>query len=360
MRRTWTSLLLLLLAAPPVGAVSRAVAPAVAEPDILAVSPDMERFIEARVRPNSVRSAKVLALLDALFGKDGLDIVYGDGETKTASETFESGSGNCLSFTLLFVALARHVGLQAHFQEVDEILSWDRRGDVVVSNRHMYAEVETSSGTTQVDFLPGVVKRYRSVHRVDEQRVRAHYFSNLGAEALTRNDLERAMEMFTRAVEADNTLTAAWVNMGVTHRRLGDNEAAEACYLKAMELDRNEISAASNLASLYHATGRERLAAPYLRKVKRHRRSNPFWHFRLGLDAAANGDLRAAARRLKRAVRLLPDDAMFRAELGKVQMRAGRPRRARRNLARALRLTTDEFRREILEDLLRQVRDGSV
>lgn len=327
--------------------------------DVMALTPEIESFIDERVPADASRDARVRGLMDALFGKEGLDISYGNAETKSAAETFATRSGNCLSFTILFVALARHVGLEAHFQEVGEILSWDRRGDVAVSNRHMFAEVETSDGFTRVDFLPGVEKRYRSVRRIDEARVLAHYYSNLGAEALTAGELERAMAMFGRALEADDSLAAVWVNRGVTQRRLGRLEEAEASYLRALEIEPDEISAASNLVSLYRATGRERQAAPYLRQIRKHRRSNPFYHFRRGLEAAERGDLKTARRRLKKAIRLLPDDVMFRVELGQLQVRSGRLRRAVRSFSRALELATDEAQRARLEALLERTRDAA-
>ncbi len=349
-------LLLAILAAAPAGGTARLAEDVAEAAQVMSLSPEIERFIDARVRREAPRSARVRGLMDALFGRDGLDIVYGDDETKTAAETFETRSGNCLSFTILFVALARHVGLEAHFQEVSEILSWDRRGDVAVSNRHMFAEVETDDGLTRVDFLPGVEKRYRSVRRIGERRVLAHYYSNVGAEALTEDDLERATAMFLKALEVDDTLAAAWVNMGVTHRRMGELEAAEACYLRALELSPNEISAASNLAGLYKTTGRERLAGPYLRKVRKQRRRNPFYHFRRGLEAAERGELRFAARRFKKAARLLPQDVMFRVELGKIRVRAGRPKRAARAFEKALELCSDDAQRLRVQGLLDDVR----
>ncbi len=359
MRPSQTLLLLLVvLAAPPAAAATR-LAEQEPPPDILALSPEIESFIDSRVDREQARSVVVRSLMDALFGKDGLGIAYGNTATKTAIETFESRTGNCLSFTVLFVALARHVGLEAHFHEVGEILSWDRRGDVAVSNRHMFAEVETGDGLTRVDFLPGVEKRYRSVRRIGERRVLAHYYSNLGAEALTADQLALAEELFARSLAADETLAAAWVNLGVTHRRQGRPDEAERCYLRALELDPEEISAASNLVVLYRATDRERLAAPYQRLVRRHQRRNPFYHFRRGLEAAREGDLRRAARSLKRASRLLPEDAMFRAELGKLYARAGRERKAERSFRRALELSADEAQRRQLERLLAGVRGDS-
>ena len=350
---------LAVLAATP-GAASLPAAGGSEAVDVMGLTPEIERFIDERVPANLPRSARVQGLMDALFGKDGLDIAYGNLKTKTAAETFRTRSGNCLSFTILFVAMARHVGLEAHFQEVGEILSWDRRGDVAVSNRHMFAEVETTDGPVRVDFLPGIEKRYRSVQRVGERRVLGHFYSNLGAEALTGDDLDRAMAMFARALEADETLAAAWVNMGVTQRRLGRFDEAEASYLRALELNPNEISAASNLASLYKTTGRSRKAGPYLRQVRKHRSGNPFYHFRRALEAADRGELGVAGRRLKKAIRLLPDDVMFRAELGKIQVRAGRPRRAERSFRKALERSTDEAQRTRLQGLIDDIRDGLV
>ena len=343
------------LAAAPAGAAA-STAPEREAVDVMALSPEIEQFIDARVRPNWPRDARVRGLMDALFGSDGLDIAYGNLQTKTAIETFESRSGNCLSFTILFVAMARHVGLTAYFQEVGEILSWDRRGDVAVSNRHMFAVVQTSNGLSRVDFLPGFEKRYRSVRRIDEERVLAHFYSNLGAEALTENDLDLAMEMLSKALDADDTLAAAWVNMGVSRRRLGNPEAAEASYLRALELNPEEIPAVSNLVSLYQANGRDRAARPYLKLIKRHRRNNPFYHLQRGLAAAEQGALRVARQRLRRAVRLIPEDVMFRIELGKLQSRSGRPRRAVRSFEKALELSTGDAQRARIQGLLEEAR----
>ncbi len=156
-----------------------------AEPDIMALSPEIGRFLALRIKPGQVRHMRLQALLDVIFAEDGLEITYGNNRTRTAIETFEERSGNCLSFTLMFVAMARHLGLRAYFREVDEVTNWNQRGDVVVTERHMFAEVEADNGVIQVDFLPPGAKVYRSSRRVDTPRVYAHYYSNLGVEKLT-------------------------------------------------------------------------------------------------------------------------------------------------------------------------------
>ena len=44
--------------------------------------------------------------------------------TRTASETFRARRGNCLSFSNMFVAMARDVGLDVQFQEVEIPPDW--------------------------------------------------------------------------------------------------------------------------------------------------------------------------------------------------------------------------------------------
>ncbi len=304
--------------------------------DILALNPEMARFLVRRVSSRQSPKAQVYALIDAVFGKKGLDITYESTATRTAIETFEAKSGNCLSFTILFVAMARHIGLDAYFEEVDQVISWDRRGEVVVRNLHMVVEVEYENGHHLVDFLPEAEKRYRSVKRISDVRALAHYHNNLGVDALASGDVERALQAFALALQVDGKFGYAWTNQGVAQRRAGDFEAAETSHQRALELDRNEPAALSNLASLYLAQGFADKAAPLQRQVDDHLERNPFHHFRQGTASARAGDLDEAIRRFRDATRRMPEESEFHAALADVLARSGDPEKARKSLEKAL------------------------
>ena len=317
--------------------------------DILALNPEMARFLVRRVSPRQSPKAQVYDLIDAVFGKKGLDITYDSKATRTAIETFETGSGNCLSFTILFVAMARHLGLDAYFEEVDEVISWDRRGEVVVRNLHMVVEVEIENGHQRVDFLPEAEKRYRSVKRISDTRALAHYHNNLGVDALAAGDGERALRSFNRALEADAGFGYAWTNLGVAQRRAGDFEASELSHRRALELDQNEPAALANLASLYLAQGLADKAAPLQRRVDAHLERNPFHHYRQGLASARNGELGTAIQRFREAIRRMPGESEFHAALGDVLARSGEPEKARKSLEKALVLAAGEDEKRRLE-----------
>ncbi len=345
--RSWTAAVLMVLVTLPALATRKAID--LETQDILELTPKMARFLVRHVSPRQDSSDQVTALMDALFGRKGLGITYESTATLTAAETFETGRGNCLSFTILFVALARHLGLNAYFEEVGEVISWDRRGEVLVRNQHMIVEVEIENARQQVDFLSEARQRYRSVRRIDDQRALAHYYNNLGVDALAAGEVETSLIYLEQALRADESFGYAWTNKGVAQRRQGDFEAAEASHLRALEIDRSESAALTNLASLYLAIGELEKAQPLLRRVEDDLDRNPFHHFRQGMAHARNGASEAAIKQLKEAIRRMPEEPEFHVALADVLSDAGESQKAIASLRKALALTEDEEERQQLE-----------
>lgn len=322
------------------------------ELDVLGLGAAAKAFLAEHVPNNTNRDDRFRSLVDAVFNQDGLGITYGNTSTKTAQQTFDSGSGNCLSFTLLFVALAREVGLDAYFHEVSEALSWDQRGDVLVVNMHMFAEVEIDNGKNRVDFLPGDKKHYLSTHRISDQRALAHFLNNQGVEQLAAGNLEGGADRFRAALAIDEAFSPAWTNLGVALRRQGLLADAEEAYGRAIEVSSADITAQWNLASLYFAVGRIDDGEALVAKVEEHRLRNPFYQFRLGVKALAQDEPQEAVAHLREAVRLRPEAPDFHEVLADAYSAAGNPKRAASSLRRALTLSTDGASRSRLQSRL--------
>jgi tetratricopeptide (TPR) repeat protein len=334
-----------------------AAGPPVAREEILRLSPEMAAFLDENVAGASPE-LRLSSLMDALFERGRLDVSYSNVRTTTAAQTFELRSGNCLSFTLMVAAMVRHLGLAVRFREVGEVLSWNRRGAVLLNNKHLYAEVPAGRDVVAVDFLPGADKRYRRPRLVDEDRVIAHFYSNLGAESLAAGEPERALAELQQAIAIDPTFGWAWTNLGVVHRALGRPEQAEHAYLEAFRLDPADATPLSNLAGLYAGQGKERKAGRFERRVERHRRRSPFHHYRLSLQASAAGRATEAITHMRRAVRRAPEDPAFRSRLAELYHAGGRPRRAERSLELARHFSSDPEAKERLGRLLEAWRSG--
>jgi Flp pilus assembly protein TadD len=262
-----------------------------------------------------------------------------DESTRTAAETFRLRRGNCLSFTTMFVTLARGAGLNADFQEVDIPPDWSTGRDVFMLNRHINVIVEMGmSGSRAVDFNIGDFKSTYEVEEIPDSRAVAHFFNNMGVERMQEGDVVDAVAFFRQAItETKGGFSPAWTNLGLLYRRAGYAEHAEAAYLQAIEVDKRDYVAMSNLVRLYEEQGDRGRAEAYRKKVNQHRLRNPHLRFSLARDAFAEGDWDAAIEHLENAVRKVKDEPEYYVLLSACYVMKGDQAKASKWQDRALR-----------------------
>lgn len=307
---------------------------------ITALDGEMRTFLAREVTGRD-DPTRLRQLLSALLDGGGFRVEYGD-DTRSAAETFHARRGNCLSFTNLFVALAREVGLEVAYQEVDVPPVWTAHAESLVVSRHVNAVVAARNGTTQVvDFNMAEFRAAYPRRAISDARAAAHYHSNLGVERLEAGDAAGAFERLTRALALDRTLAQAWVNLGAWYRRQGDLARAEASYLEALRIDPRELVATSNLGALHERAGNAALARWYARRAENFRLQNPYWRYERARTAYLAGDFTGAARQLREALRGAGTDPTFYSLLGMSYRELGRRDDARAAFARAVELADD-------------------
>lgn len=314
--------------------------------EITQISPEMIQFLEEHIPPNASKNEKLLILVKLIFNKDFLDLAYDSSHTKTARETFASRSGNCLSFTNMFVVMARHVGLRARFQEVRNLPNWDRHGRVVVLNRHINVQVQIRDRKITVDFNPYEEHRQIWTDLVQDNRAYAQFYNNFGAEAFGSGNNQLSIKYFKRSIEIEPKMSFSHTNLGVVYSNMGEHEKAEASYLKALSISRNDMTANNNLAALYRKMGESTLAEKYQKKANSFRKKNPYYHFSLGNNAFQNENYEAAVTHFKRAIRRKQEEHQFYFALAKAYAYLGRMEKATDSLKKAEVFAPDVFDRE--------------
>lgn len=223
------------------------------EVDALALDENAIRFIEARTAGIEDPYEKVRALRSAVFDDDGLGFVVDKSRTFTAQEAFEKRGGNCLSLANLFVAAARHLGIDAEFQVVQP-----RRprpsGSLSVVEQHINVSGELvwqgQSARYVLDYLAVPEVDFNEARIISDRRALAHYYNNLGMEQLSDGDLESALQYLKKAVLTDDELDFVWSNLGVVYRWRADRNAAVYAYQHARSLEGGSRLASKNLAVL--------------------------------------------------------------------------------------------------------------
>jgi len=315
--------------------------PPLPQADILGVSPEMQRFLVDYVDRRASGPLRLHQLVWAVINAASFGLEYSE-STRTAAETFAAHNGNCLSFTNMFVAMARDAGLRAQFQQVDIPPDWELRGETYVLNRHINVLVEMPNGLRQVvDFNIDDFKSNYEREVVSDRRAEAHYFSNLGVERLQAGDLRAAFLHLRKGLQVDSEFAPLWTNLGALYSRAAQPGLAEASYLQALSLDSRDMVAISSLARLYEQRGDETSARRYRDLARYHRDRNPYYRFHAARDAFLRRDHRAALDHLDYAIAKRPVEDSFYFLRGIVRLQLGQTDLARGDLERAESIAAD-------------------
>jgi Flp pilus assembly protein TadD len=314
------------------------------------VDDEMREWLAKRVPKAGSHETRILRLLRQLLTDDNLGVQYQKGYTGTAREVFDSQAANCLSFSHLFVGLARELGVPVYYLGVREIQGFEKEGDLVIISGHITAGFGLPPAHRVLEFNLGPQVDYRNVVPLSDREALALHLSNRGAEQLRAGALEQAVTTLEMASRLDPELASAWVNRGVGLRRLDRWEEAEAAYREALSLDPGFVTAYQNLASLLRLRGRPEEAAELLQLVDRLGPRNPYSYLNLGDLAMARGRFDEARRYYRKAVRAYRGHADSAAAMGILELRTGNHAEAERWLTRARELDPEAERVRALEN----------
>ncbi|MEN8154368.1 MAG: tetratricopeptide repeat protein [Acidobacteriota bacterium] len=321
----------------------------------LSINDEMKDFAENNLSGIIGQREKLIKLISSLHDRTKLGFKYSNLRTYTAEETFKNRSGNCLSYTAMFIVLARHAGLSANFQEVFDFSDWSRKDNVMVFSRHMNAIVKIDDKKVEVDF------RYQSENRflyrmvVSDKRAEAHYYNNLGAEALMLKKYKLAESLFNRGIGNDRKFSLVWSNLGVLYQHINKIKLAEKTYNKAIKLDKTNYSAKLNLSNLYIETGRNLKGKQLQNNIKRYLKKNPYYHFSLGKIAYEKGLFEEAKKHYKRAIRRDSKVPEFFVQLGAVFFKLGNKKFAERYIKKAAKLARSPSELELYKKKLNYI-----
>lgn len=284
----------------------------VADPGIFDVDDDMRAFIAEHVGDRNASRERMRRLLDGMVNSGLMSLDYNDAMTKTARQTFHDRVGNCISFTSLFVALAREANMDVTFQTVEIPPIWYSDSDLVILNNHVNALIRHNfGGRATVDFNITELKGDYETRAVSDEYALALYYNNVAMDALRAGNEEQSFRLLKKSIETYPDIAANWANLGVIYSRSGHDDYAIVAHLKALDLDKDHRPSMVNLASLYEEQGDLESAGVYRRQIRRYQNRNPYYHYSHALAAYNDGDLEGASERLRRAMRLKGSEHKF-------------------------------------------------
>lgn len=323
----------------------------VADPGMFELDADMKAFVAENVDGSRAARERMRRLLSAMIESGLMSLDYDDARTKTARQTFHDRVGNCISFTALFVALAREANLDVAFQTVEVPPIWYADSDLIILNNHVNALVKQRFGSrVVVDFNVTELKGDYETSEVSDDYALALYYNNVAMDALRRGSAEESFRLLKKSIETYPDIAGNWSNLGVIYSRAGEVDYAIAANMKALDLDKKHRPSLANLASLYQSLGEGERAEYYARQVRRYQDQNPYYHYYHALAAYNDGNLDTAAERLDRALELKDTEHKFFQLQGLIAERRGNSSMALESFEHALDLAVYSDARRLYDN----------
>jgi Flp pilus assembly protein TadD len=297
-------------------------------------------FRRKRGRVTGVEEHKAALVIGFIF--DDLGLKYSRTPTRDAVDAFGTRHGNCLSFVNLFVGLARDVGLNPFYVEVTDYQTWNHREGMVISQGHIVGGMYLAGELKTYDFLPYKPKAYRQFKPIDDLTAVAHFYNNLGAEALLGGDLQQAIHLLNVAHQVAPRFEKSLNNLGVCRARSGDFQGALELYRQGLEVDPSNTMILTNMSRAYQQLGRADEATALLAQVEASNTTNPFFFVYQGDMALARGETQKALDYMVRALRLDSEVPEVHVGLMKVYLALGDLEKAKHYLERALKLDAND------------------
>jgi tetratricopeptide (TPR) repeat protein len=252
-------------------------------------------------------SERIDLLVDTIYGPRRRKFDYRSAVTTAAEHTFHQHAGNCLSLSLMTIALAGKFNLDAQLQEVPMVPVWERQGQFDLISGHVFVIVRRTTirdagiidpfGDLIIDFDPAIRRAYRgriSSIPISRERGLAMFYNNRGAEAYVAGRLEEAYANYRQAVGLDASFYGTWFNLSQLYGRIGQPGAAEAVLKHALDINPTSYNGLQSMQNLLGKQGRDGEAALYAQRISQLRDNDPYYHYMIGAEKFAKGDLRGA------------------------------------------------------------------
>ena len=280
--------------------------------DIVATEEAMRAFV-AKIAEVPKERDRLRALLDLMRRKGYVADSYEPYLNLTAPEAFAAKRGNCLSYTSLFVALARAAGLDARFQMVAVPPDYDSVGGRLVLNKHINVRVENvpGRGTVTVEFSEEYASGIYDRRAVPDLYATALHYNNLAFAHARDGDPRSEFVYLRKAIDATPDNPDYWANLGVFYGRQRQHDHAVAAHRRALSFDAYHGAAIRGLANAYTALGRDEAARLFRKRIARSKARDAYGYFALAQRAFEASHVAYSLELLGNAIRLHDDDHRF-------------------------------------------------
>lgn len=302
--------------------------------DPLALDDDMKAAVDSIIPKYEPEFMRVRNL--ATFIRTSLEFDYQSNLTLTAREAFHQRRGDCMAFTHLFVALARHLDIPAYFVHVDEVRNfYERRGSFFVSS-HVAAGVGKGPTAIVIDFAKQIPDWKLSIYEAtDDVGAIALYYNNVAVDEMLAGKMDEAEKLMRFLLSWQPKVPEIYNNLAVILNRRERYDESIAVVQKGLELFPGYEPLFTNGIRAAHGAKRPDLEQDLDRRGQALADKDPYFLFAEALRLFQDKRYKQSIEKFERATTAKPDSAVMWAWLSRAYIVTGNQKDAASAYARA-------------------------
>jgi len=311
------------------------------------ISDDMRSLVKQQFA-HQHKGIAIENLAHWLMSPEGHNMKYDLDANLTPIEAYEQKRGNCLSFTILLISLAKALDIKLDYNHVYLPNFWEMENNQsnFVLFRHVNA-VRKSLSRTQIFDLAIEEYNFGFPQKViTEQQALAWLYSNLSIDKLNNNNFESALHHIKLSIAWFPKQSDFWVNLGVIYKKSGDLLNAERSFLHALNLSDTDSLAASNLEKLYRHNNQLIKADYFKKKAFYAQQKNPYIHYKQANDYLKLRRFNLARKSISKAKKLHSLDPRFYVLSSQIEQHSNNYVSAIKDIQTAYTLTVNKKERE--------------
>ncbi len=339
-------------AATPAALLAEAEAAGLPHDDPLAVDPEMVAAVERTAATTGTPEQRLRYLVRYLGDAGYVNFQYQEGRSLTAKQAFRERRGDCMAYTNLFMALARHLGIEAYFVHVSQVKNYYERAGWLFVSSHVAVGVGKGPGALIVDLSWEISDWQLSLYEsIDDGQALSLYYNNVAVDHMVGGRYAEAERLFRFWIQREPGLPELPNNLGVLLNRRGRHDEALALIDEAVARFPTYKPLFTNGITAARGARRPDRAEDLERRGQALEQSDPFFLFARGVGLYEDDRFLPAARALEQARDAKPDSPVILAWLVRAYLAAGKKEEGLAAFRRVKAMGTSE---RVLRDLEQQ------
>jgi tetratricopeptide (TPR) repeat protein len=242
----------------------------------------------------------------------------------TATEAFNSRSGDCMAYTNLYMALARSLRIPTFFVHISEAQNYFEREGLYFVSSHMAVGCQIQYFTVIVDFTEQKSEYSLAIYdAVDDATAAALFYNNVAVDHLMAGDVDYAEKLLRYLLKTLPHLKEAQNNLGVVLMRQGKFLEALAVLQEGLQSFPEYQPLYTNAIQAAKGSGNPDLAKQFATQGQSISQRDPFFIFNKGLDRFEAKDYAGALVEFQRVLSRQSTSPMLYAWIARARLSMG-------------------------------------